>query len=168
VLLTSWSVLFTIHHWNPNNTTCRPTCFTLYLVCAHYRNLTRNSSYTVLIKQVEISSGSYCGYQDHIVTCIPIARQRFGKHLPAGANVLNDGTFIARQRISKHTSLTIEAVSSVGSVPRGYKRTKKFAWAVKWRVEFREANLLGYELGCRGIELSRVRCQDTTSADSES
>jgi hypothetical protein len=46
----------------------------------------------------------------HIVTCIPTARQRLGKHIPAQANSLNNRTSIARQRISKHTSLIIEAV----------------------------------------------------------
>jgi hypothetical protein len=34
-------------------------------------------------------------------------------------------TYIARQRISKHASLTIESVFSVWSVPRSYKRTQK-------------------------------------------
>jgi hypothetical protein len=55
------------------------------------------------------------------VTCIPIARQRFGKHIPAQEYVLNNRTSIARQRISRHTFLTIEAVFSVGSVKSGYK-----------------------------------------------
>jgi hypothetical protein len=42
------------------------------------------------------------------VTCIPIARQRFGKHIPAQANALNNRTSIARQWGCKHASLTIE------------------------------------------------------------
>jgi hypothetical protein len=44
------------------------------------------------------------------VTYRPIARQLFGKYISAGANARNIRTSIARQRISKHTSLTIEAV----------------------------------------------------------
>jgi hypothetical protein len=32
----------------------------------------------------------------------PIARQRLGKHIPAGANARNNMTSIARQRTSKH------------------------------------------------------------------
>jgi hypothetical protein len=32
----------------------------------------------------------------------PIARQRLGKHIPAGANARINRTSIARQRISKH------------------------------------------------------------------
>jgi hypothetical protein len=36
------------------------------------------------------------------VTYGPIARQRLGKHIPAGANVGKNKTFITRQRISKH------------------------------------------------------------------
>jgi hypothetical protein len=46
----------------------------------------------------------------YIVTCIPIARQRLGKHIPAQANARSNRTSIARQRISKHASLTKEAV----------------------------------------------------------
>jgi hypothetical protein len=37
----------------------------------------------------------------HIVTYKPIARQRFGKHIPAGAKARNNRTYIVRQRISK-------------------------------------------------------------------
>jgi hypothetical protein len=44
------------------------------------------------------------------VTHRPIARQRLGKHIPAGANALNNRTPITRQRISKHSSLTTEAM----------------------------------------------------------
>jgi hypothetical protein len=45
-----------------------------------------------------------------IVTCIPIARQRIGKHIPGRANQRKNRTSIARQQISKHAFLTIEAV----------------------------------------------------------
>jgi hypothetical protein len=55
------------------------------------------------------------------VTCIPIANQRFSKHIPALANSLNNRMSVARQRISKHTSLIIEAVFSVGCLQSGYK-----------------------------------------------
>jgi hypothetical protein len=41
----------------------------------------------------------------------PIAKQRLGKDIPAEANERNNRTSIARQRISKYASLTIEAVS---------------------------------------------------------
>jgi hypothetical protein len=63
---------------------------------------------------------------DDTVTCIAIARQQLGKHIPAEANSLNSRTSIARQRISKHTSLTIEAVFSAWSVQNGYK--EGFSW----------------------------------------
>jgi hypothetical protein len=59
--------------------------------------------------------------QIYIMTCIPIARQRLGKHIPAQSNSLNNRTSIARQNISKHMSLTIEAVFSVASLQIGYK-----------------------------------------------
>jgi hypothetical protein len=57
----------------------------------------------------------------HNVTCIPIARQRLGKHNPAGANARDNRTSIAKQRISIHASLTIEVVFSAWSVRSGYK-----------------------------------------------
>jgi hypothetical protein len=56
-----------------------------------------------------------------IVTCISIARQRLGKNIPAQANSRNNRTYIARQRISKNTSITIEDVFSAWFVQSGYK-----------------------------------------------
>jgi hypothetical protein len=56
-----------------------------------------------------------------IVTCVPIARQRLDNHIPTEANTRNNRTSIARQRISKHASLIIEAVFSALSVQGGYK-----------------------------------------------
>jgi hypothetical protein len=53
-----------------------------------------------------------------IVTYRPIARQRLGKHIPAGANARNNRTSIARLRISKHT---IDDVFSAWSVQADYK-----------------------------------------------
>jgi hypothetical protein len=53
---------------------------------------------------------------DNIVTCISISMQRLGKHIPLEANVTNNRTLIARQRISKHASLTVKAVYSAWSV----------------------------------------------------
>jgi hypothetical protein len=54
------------------------------------------------------------------VTYRSIARQRLGKYIPAGANARNNRTSIARQRISKHASLTIEAVFTAWSVQCGH------------------------------------------------
>jgi hypothetical protein len=59
--------------------------------------------------------------EQHFVACIIIARQRLGKHIPAEAISFNNRTSVARQRSSKYTSLTIEAVFAVGSVHSGYK-----------------------------------------------
>jgi hypothetical protein len=53
----------------------------------------------------------------------PIARQRLAKHIPAGAKARNNRTSTARQRISKHVSLTIEAVFFAWSVQSGYKES---------------------------------------------
>jgi hypothetical protein len=61
-----------------------------------------------------------------IVTYRPIARQRLGKHIPAGANARNNMASIAIQRISKHASLTIEPLFSAWSVQNGYK--EEFSW----------------------------------------
>jgi hypothetical protein len=55
------------------------------------------------------------------MTCTLIARQRLGKHIPAQGNSRNNRTSIARQRISKHTSLTIDAVFSAWPVQSGHK-----------------------------------------------
>jgi hypothetical protein len=62
----------------------------------------------------------------------------------------------ARQRISKHASLTIEAVFAAWSMQSGYKEVFGSIEQYRTVVEFREASLSGYELGSRGIELSRV------------
>jgi hypothetical protein len=43
----------------------------------------------------------------NIVACILIARQRLGKHIAAEANAENNRMPFARQRNSKHASLTI-------------------------------------------------------------
>jgi hypothetical protein len=49
-----------------------------------------------------------------------IARQRLGKHIPAGANEGKISISIARQRINKHASLTVEFLPA-WSVQSGYK-----------------------------------------------
>jgi hypothetical protein len=49
---------------------------------------------------------------NYIVTCIPIARQQLGKHIPKRTNERENRKPIARQRISKH---------AMGSVKSGYK-----------------------------------------------
>jgi hypothetical protein len=55
------------------------------------------------------------------VTCIPIHRQGLSKHISAKENARNNRTSIARQRISKHGSLKIEAVFSAWFVESVYK-----------------------------------------------
>jgi hypothetical protein len=55
----------------------------------------------------------------------PITRQRLRKDIATEAYASNNRTSIARGRISKHASLTIEAVLSACSVPRDYKRQRK-------------------------------------------
>jgi hypothetical protein len=88
-----------------------------------------------------------------IVMYRPVARQQFGKHIPAGAKARNT-TSIARQRISKHASLTREACFLC--CPCKVIIKKCSAGAAENRVEFRDTSLPEYELGGRGIELSRV------------
>jgi hypothetical protein len=48
----------------------------------------------------------------YIVTYKPIASQRLGKHILAGANASNNRTSSDRQWISKNASFTREAVFS--------------------------------------------------------
>jgi hypothetical protein len=93
-----------------------------------------------------------------IVTCIPIARQQLGTHIPARANARNNRTSVARQQISKHGSLTTEAVFSVGSVQVVIRKCSagQNSSSRKWWVEIRDASLPGYEFGSRGIEWSCV------------
>jgi hypothetical protein len=55
-------------------------------------------------------------YVIYITKCIPIARKRLGKHINAQAKSRNNRTSVAKQWISKHTSLTTEAVFSAWSV----------------------------------------------------
>jgi hypothetical protein len=60
-------------------------------------------------------------YELHIiVTNRPIARQRLGKLISAGANAHNNRTSISRQQRGKHASSTIESVFSAWSGPRSY------------------------------------------------
>jgi hypothetical protein len=49
----------------------------------------------------------------YTVKCIPIARKRLGKHIPAGANARDNSACIARQRCGKHVSSIIQAVFCV-------------------------------------------------------
>jgi hypothetical protein len=71
----------------------------------------------------------YTDNRYNIVMCIPTARQRLDKQIPEHAHACNNRTSIARQRISKHASLIIEAVFSAWSVQSSYKevfsRTEK-------------------------------------------
>jgi hypothetical protein len=57
----------------------------------------------------------------YIVTYRPIARQQLSKHIPAEASVRNNRTSIAKQRISKHATLTIQTAFSAWSVQIVYK-----------------------------------------------
>jgi hypothetical protein len=51
--------------------------------------------------------------------CIPIARQRLGKHIPAEENAPNNRTSIARKRISKQVFSTIERLCFLRGLCRG-------------------------------------------------
>jgi hypothetical protein len=84
------------------------------------------------------------------VTYRPIARQRLGKHFPSRASGHNNKASITRQRISKHDSLTMEAVFPAWSLQSGYKGV--FRRSSGEYSPVRDVSLLpGDELG---IELS--------------
>jgi hypothetical protein len=79
------------------------------------------------------------------------------KHTFAQAYARNNRKSFARQRVSKQAFSTVEAVFSVGSVQSGYKEVLgNIEGCIEWRVEIPDATLPKYELGSRGILLSRV------------
>jgi hypothetical protein len=84
------------------------------LPCAFPQSVHENAR-AFLVLSCPLSSNN------HIVMDISIARQRLGKHMPAGAKARNNITSIAKQRISKHASLTTEAAFSAWSVQSGYR-----------------------------------------------
>jgi hypothetical protein len=57
--------------------------------------------------------------EDDIAMCVPIARQRVGKHIPAKTKARNKRTSIAGQRRGKRALSTIQAVFTVGTVQSG-------------------------------------------------
>jgi hypothetical protein len=97
------------------------------------------------------------------VTCIPIVRQGLGKHIPAQADSRDN-------RTCKHASSTIQAVFSVGSVPRVYKWTEDATEYRRVVVEFRDASLPEIELcqvfgigSCRIMERKELGGEKKTS-----
>jgi hypothetical protein len=74
------------------------------------------------------------------MTCIPIARQRLGKHIPAEAYARNNRTSIARQRISKQAFSTIERLCFLRGPCRGVIKGQRRSfervvmnWVEFWR-----------------------------------
>jgi hypothetical protein len=98
----------------------------------------------------------------NIVTYRPIARQRLGKHIPAGSNGPNIRTSIVRQRISKHTSLTIEAVFSAWSVQNGYKEVFS---GIKWSEESSFETPAYQDIGLGAEELNWVESSKLAAAE---
>jgi hypothetical protein len=99
------------------------------------------------------------------VTCIPIARQRLGKHIPAGANERNNRTSITRQRSCKHGFPTIERLCFLwGPCEVVIKRSSEADEIRYSRVEFRDASLPGYVLGsCRIMTRKELGREKKTS-----
>jgi hypothetical protein len=97
----------------------------------------------------------------YIVTCTPIARQRLGKHIPAQGNARNIKTFIVMQRISKHASLTTEAVFSVWPVQSGYK---KVFGSIEWSEESSFGTAAGREMSFGAEELNWVESSELAVA----
>jgi hypothetical protein len=60
----------------------------------------------------ELSQGINLPIYIYIMTCVPIARQQLGKHIPAQTNMSHNKTYIAKQRINKHASLKKKSVCS--------------------------------------------------------
>jgi hypothetical protein len=78
----------------------------------------------IMMSVVGVVLCNLCGnlLHDDIATCMTSTRQRLGKHIPAQAISLSNKTYIAKQRISKHISVTKEAVFSVGTMRNGCKK----------------------------------------------
>jgi hypothetical protein len=88
-----------------------------------------------------------------VVTCIPFARQRLGKHIPGWANARKNRTSIARQRIGKHTSLTTEVVVLAWFLQSGYKGVFSSVVVVESEVKSRVS---GRQPARNWTEFSRV------------
>jgi hypothetical protein len=80
----------------------------------------------------------------YIVTHMPIARQRLGKHIPQAYALKN-----RRQRINKHAFLKTEDMFSVVSVPRSYKRVKSVV--VQIRIEGVQRSSVGSQNSSSGV-----------------
>jgi hypothetical protein len=93
----------------------------------------------------------------HIVTCIPIARQRLGKHASKTERLFS--------MWSAPRPLLCNGAVNTLKIIRDY-RIRCFLWgpckvvlkknSIEQWVEFQDASLPGYELGNKGIESSRV------------
>jgi hypothetical protein len=79
------------------------------------------------------------------VTYGSIARQRLGKHIPAGAKARNNTTSITTQRINKHASSSIEAVFSGWPVQSVQQHRVKFG--ISFRQKLRELSRNGSSSG---------------------
>jgi hypothetical protein len=85
------------------------------------------------------------------VVCVPIARQRICKHIPAESNDRKNKTSIVRKRISKHASLTREAVFSAWSVQSGYEEVFS---SIKGSEELRAGTPACRDMSLRAEELN--------------
>jgi hypothetical protein len=91
-------------------------------------------------------------HSNNIMTCISIARQRLGEHIPEEVKSCKNRTSISRQRISIHTSLKIDVVFSASSVQCGSKKCSVVDWAVKFWVSCQKMRYCR-ELG-RDVEMA--------------
>jgi hypothetical protein len=101
------------------------------------------------------------GVRKTILEYIPIiATQRHGKHIPAGANSRDNRTSIARQRVSKHASLTIEtAFICVLGQHRAVKNRDEFETPACRDLSL-ELNWVG---SCRIMTRNELDCAKKTS-----
>jgi hypothetical protein len=88
--------------------------------------------------------------------------QRHGKHIPAEENARNNRTSTARQRVGKHTPLTIEVVFSGWSVQSGYKEVFS---SMKWSEESSFAMPACRDMNLEGEKFNLVESSELAAAE---
>jgi hypothetical protein len=161
-LMTTRAMEIRMESWNPHHTAHSFLCalefqrrirgcdvyIYIYILKLNISLLGLHYSYPLYLDIAVTSSSLYAFFisKQNIVTCIPIARQRLGKHIPVEAYARNNSTSIAKQRVSKQAFSTIEGQCFLRGpcrwVIRGQRRSFERVvvenWAEFWRWKNRQ------------------------------